>query len=67
MNEQLDRYLPGVLALLIERSGGVIALTDQDVERITSMKPVIEVSQPADFSGDALRLRYREAPSIEGT
>jgi len=66
MSDRVEDLLPGILAILIDRSLGMITLTEREVERLGEMNPEIQFSTVDDFSGDALRIRYRDRTTIEG-
>jgi hypothetical protein len=66
MTATITEFLPQILAVLIDRAGGTIALTEADMRRIAEMKPDIQISTVDGFSGDALRIRYRDTATIEG-
>jgi len=57
-------FLPQILAVLIDRAGGEVTLSDRDVERIAHMRPDLEFSVSFGFDGDVTHIRYRDRMTI---
>lgn len=60
-------FLPQLLAVLIDRAGGTLELSDKDVERVANMGPVdLEYSTSDMFTGPFVKIRHNEVVNIQG-
>jgi hypothetical protein len=66
-HRDIYQFLPQLLAVLIDRAGGTIELSDSDVERVANMGPVeLEYFQQNMFTGSFVKIRYNERVNIQG-
>ena len=66
IGEDMFQYLPQILAVLIDKAGGTIELSDKDAERIHNMGTVeLEFWKTDMFTGPFVKIRYNEVVNIQ--
>lgn len=66
-HRDIYQFLPQLLAVLMDRAGGTIELSDRDVERIANMGTIeLEYSRTDNFSARPVKIRYNERVNIQG-